>query len=590
MSFAPDGKQFASGSSSGCMGLWNSTTGACKLTMRISSLYKVQAVCFSPDGGRIAAGSDDQIIRVYDTATGSLGMLVRTSEYRLERPRSLLFSRDGSHLISGSAYGVITYWEATAGKVMKAFTGHSGPVNAMDLSRDGKNLASGSSDGTVKLWNPATGSWKMTIEGHSGPVHAVSFSADSMTLASGSFDQTIRIWDARTGRILNTIERYSSPVYALQFHPNGRMLASGSEDGYIRISDVATGANLQTFPDCRGAIHAMHFSPNGRLLVTGSLGGSIKIWDTATFNLHQPIIQQLSKIDKMVISPDNKLIASFNFGNGRVDIRDAKTGYLQSHFDSHTGFIYSLVFSPNSKEIVSCSSGGEIILWDLENGHQRTLELSRELAHVLAFSPDGKWIALGFPRKKFRILDSITGKSLRVLAGKSEWITAAAFSPDSTKIAASYSDRTINVWNLAAAAAAKGTAIWKIPLPALFNLTPERNIVTAKEIRDLQFSTDMRYLLTDGGLIPLADSVSISDDPSINLYNLYFKDEWICYGVTPIIWISNGGMGISYATHGDRVTISYPGGHLLIFEIDRALLQFELQSSGFWMDQNAVLR
>lgn len=601
VSFSPDGKQFASGSSSGSIKLWNATTGDCKLTLRIGHSSRILAVAFSPDGTSFAAASDDRTIRVYDTASSSLERLIRTSESRLEYTRSLIFSQDGSHIISGSMYGFLSYWDATTGDVRKALKSHSGPVNAIDISRDGKYLASGSSDRTVKLWNAVTGGWKMTIEGHSGPVQAVSFSADSMTLVSGSYDKTLKSWNIATGSLLNTIERHSSPVCAVKFSPSGSVLASCASDGYLRISDAATGAHLQTFVQGSEANRTIDFSPNGRILVMGSSVGNITIWETATFDLHETTVKIDCMVDQMVISPDGNLIATFSFFRNLFDVRDAKTGRFRASFEGHAGSIQCLAFSHDSKNIVSRASDGIIKLWDVGDVHQRTLGQCGQAGeygllrgyergvNVLICSPDGKWIALGFDGNRIGIWDSITGKALRVISSNSLWVSAAAFSPDSTKIATSYADGTVKIWDLTPLA--KPLKICKVPLHAVFKMRPEREITTFKEIGDLEFSTDMRYLLTDGGLISLEDSVPGPDNSSVNLLKFYVKDGWICYGTIPFLRILNGGrLGMCYAAQGDRVLVGYETFQLFIFEIDRGILQSALQSSGFWMDQNALLK
>jgi WD40 repeat protein len=85
----------------------------------------------------------------------------------------------------------------------------------------------------------------------------------------------------------------------------------------------------------------------------------------------------------------------------------------------------------------------EVQLWDVAAGQPVT---SREGGTCAAFSPDGKWLAVGGPGRTVRafggpgtvtLLDAATGKEVRKLdEGRGEPVVAVAFSPDGKRVAA----------------------------------------------------------------------------------------------------------------------------------------------------------
>ena len=59
-------------------------------------------------------------------------------------------------MASGCVNGTIHLWN-TSGEQVCTLTGHSGYVRSVAYSPDGKHLVSGSNDNTVKVWDSQTG-------------------------------------------------------------------------------------------------------------------------------------------------------------------------------------------------------------------------------------------------------------------------------------------------------------------------------------------------------------------------------------------------------------------------------------------------
>ena len=102
---------------------------------------------------------------------------------------------------------------------------HSVAIISVVFSPDGTKIVSGSADGTIKAWDsgvpePNRPSLAKTdallacladkleqlsekTNAHSGPVLSVAFSPDRTKIVSGSADQTIKVWDSRAPRAHN---------------------------------------------------------------------------------------------------------------------------------------------------------------------------------------------------------------------------------------------------------------------------------------------------------------------------------------------------------------------------------------------------
>jgi WD40 repeat protein len=112
----------------------------------------INAVAFSHDGKQLASCSDDGTVGLWDTATG---VLHGTLEGHSGWVRAVAFSHDGKQLASCSDDGTVRLWDPATGALCVTLEGHLGWVNAVAFSHDGKQLASCSDDQTVRLWDPA---------------------------------------------------------------------------------------------------------------------------------------------------------------------------------------------------------------------------------------------------------------------------------------------------------------------------------------------------------------------------------------------------------------------------------------------------
>jgi hypothetical protein len=160
----------------------------------------VNSISFSPDGKTLATGSSDKTIKLWNLD----GKEIRTLRGHDSYINSVSFSPDGKTLATGSSDETIKLWNLDTGKEIFTLQGHDSSINSVSFSIDGKTLATGSEDKTIKLWNLDTGKEIRTLRGHNGYVNSVSFSPDGRTLATGSEDKTIKLWNLDTGKEIRT--------------------------------------------------------------------------------------------------------------------------------------------------------------------------------------------------------------------------------------------------------------------------------------------------------------------------------------------------------------------------------------------------
>ncbi|KAG8776851.1 hypothetical protein FRC15_011673 [Serendipita sp. 397] len=145
--------------------------------------------------------------------------------------RSVTYSPDGRHIISGSEDCTIRMWDAVTGDAIgKPLEGHADWTSSVAYSPDGRHIISGSDDCTIRMWDAETGDTVgKPLEGHTGWIRCVAYSPDGHRIISGSHDCTIRIWDpTKYPSRVDTCFRSDSDGWVR--HPDGGLLFWVPED------------------------------------------------------------------------------------------------------------------------------------------------------------------------------------------------------------------------------------------------------------------------------------------------------------------------------------------------------------------------
>ena len=181
----------------------------------------------------------------------------------------------------------------------------------------------------------------------------------------------------------------------------------------------------------------------------------------------------------LAYSPDGRILATAGYGRD-VKLWRVRDGEVADTLRI-TGPVGGLtpVFSPDGKVLAVGNRNGNATLFATKDG-QKLHELERRMTHELAFSPDGRRLAIAYVDGKIGIWSVATGKLIKLLDGESKEIFRLAWSPDGRLLASAGYDGPCLVFS--------GRYLAK-----LASIGPETSRVFA-----LEFSPDGKRLLCGG--------------------------------------------------------------------------------------------
>ena len=429
----------------------------------------VNAISFSPDGQRIATGSGnfrsatDKSVRLWDVGTGKEIALLGECASRVT---CVSHSPDGQTIASGSEDGKICLWDARKLLLTAAIDAHQRAVNSICYSPDGTHILSASDDKTVRIWNADSGEQVMELGGHTGSVFDAACFSDGRTVITASDDGTARVWNRRTGEQIAAFSEqpHAFPIYRVAVSAGDSAFATAAGDfrfemdWHIRVR-ASTGAevcHIDRSTGLMGPIRGLGFFGHGNRLLSASDVHMLQIWDAedghllTTFRGHEGVVEDIA------VSTDGNQVASSSTDK-TVRVWNPHAIPRMRTLVGPTSNVTCVEFSPSGDLVVSGSLEGDVQAWDSQHGRLVSSCNVKSIVMSLAFSPDGRFVAIGNGRiwvwdlsrgSLSSLADhpsdgGMIGTGVQFLSGISQLL----FSSDGERIVSFGGDNTVRIWN-----------------------------------------------------------------------------------------------------------------------------------------------
>jgi WD40 repeat protein len=370
-----------------------------------------------------------------------------------------LFMPDGT-LVSAGDDRIVHVWDAAQGSELAHWSGHSAPIYVMALR--GGTIATGAMDGEVRLWEASTGTSKLLAK-HGGPVRALAFTREGLLASSGP--DGMRLWnvDKPDPAPKMTLDRPAQVFLpqgdALLFGLERTVFSFRKDDAWPRvegalddITALAAVPELLLAGDARGRVRAVDTQGGLQWELSGVERGV------------RAMAVDPDQSRTVIIASRSHALQAWEFPEelGGVHVGEAVAwGWCEGNegrsavlLGDRVGRVRNgegkLLFEGPGSRVRAIAGGGGEIVWGGEDGVVRLwAEQPRELAKrerpvtAVAVSKDGKLGAFGFDDGSFVLQQLPAGREVTSSRGSAP--QALAFSPDGKLLAVGRTDKHVAI-------------------------------------------------------------------------------------------------------------------------------------------------
>jgi WD40 repeat protein len=468
LAFSGDGARVATGDEGGYVELWNAVDGRLIINLtdnpksarmvsispRSADIHKgpVTDVAFSADGRRLASVSVNGELRIWDTSNGKcVG-----NRWNIDSGcaiSSVAYSADGTHVVTRSLPHMADGPRpALSGDLMMWDEWADGPQAEIKLANEFPTSQSANRQAffpldevravfalndtllvtglgnVLQLYDPAKRGVVGELKGHAAPINNARVSPDGNLIASADESGDINIWNLRSRSLNRTEARLPKPTRGLAILQAGRR-AVLTDARAISTRGLVFGvpAENKLCSVCEGG----QSTPRGDnyLSFAASPGGQFAFstlsykGGTETSRIH------LSK------GQEERVVADFEGPGFSQDLRAMTFRREDELYAVNGSTVYRLELSSGRKQAVAQISAGAQPVIKTPSGEQMSqLNLDPDTVLSMAFSPDGRLLALGRASGQVVVVECSDWHEVAQLNRHQREVTGVCFSPDGRRL------------------------------------------------------------------------------------------------------------------------------------------------------------
>lgn len=296
--------------------------------------HKGSVFCVAASNSFIASASEDNTVKLWNLKNFKEEI---TYKGHSDRVLTVIFTHEGTKLISGGKDKVINVWKLKNESAVVTFVGHEDSVNCLALYRNDEKLVSGSNDKKIKLWDMNTYACEHTFYGHTMYIYSVAVSENMNFIASASGDKTVAVWDTVRKNEKITLNDHTLAVYTVKFVHKDKYLITASSDKNILLWNLTTKTCESKISIHRLSVLSLATTVDDNFVISASADNTIKVSSFFTRIPSFTIKKFEDSIKHVALTPNGEYVITA-LDNSFIHVTKFKEQLNARNFDTASGF------------------------------------------------------------------------------------------------------------------------------------------------------------------------------------------------------------------------------------------------------------
>lgn len=350
---------------------------------------------------------DDPAIFTALSAISNTQVILRSHE---DGVRSIALTKDGKTLFSCGDENRLLMWNLADLQLppvpMTMPKQSRGVLRTIGLTPDDRLLIAGTTVGDLLIWKHLSASdMPGIVRGHAGVINELSMHPSGKVFASAGSDGKLVLWNYENDPYTKTIlDSVPGKISCVAFSPDGAQLAYGTGEGTIKtITMNRQPGRPVILLNAGNEVLALAFSNDGTSLAAGLSNGTILIWKRSdpAAPPREILGRHVSGITALTFSHDSRELASSGYDRStKLAVFPSMDGNPIS-IENHDLWVYDILYSPDDKQLISCSADKTIRIVSTENAMMAE-SLRKKLTRNMTLEEWKKMVGGDIPYKKTR--------------------------------------------------------------------------------------------------------------------------------------------------------------------------------------------
>ncbi|HEX8545393.1 MAG TPA: WD40 repeat domain-containing protein [Cytophagaceae bacterium] len=291
-----------------------------------------------------------------------------------------------------------------------------------------------------------------SLAGHRDCIYSLEKGKNDQVFFSSSGDGMVVEWDLNNPDNGTLLAKVANSVYAVHLLKEDNCLAIGQNFEGIHLISLDSKKEIASAKITTSYI--FDIKSQGDFLYVATGDGYLIILDKKELTLVHKV--KLSEKSLRAIAIDtSRQLAAFACSDNNFRIYSLEKNEIIYTVPAHENSIFTAVFSPDSKYLLTGGRDARLKVWDCEQGfilHEEIVAHTFALNHI-QYAPDGKFFATCSMDKSIKIWDSNQFRLLKVIdkarhAGHATSVNRLLWLPWNDSLVSAGDDRMVSVWNL----------------------------------------------------------------------------------------------------------------------------------------------